>query len=64
MGGASRADRYRLLVGESCVEGVGAGVGGSCQTIRFVNFAKVGYGFLIEDSVRNYPYPHLYQTGS
>ena len=28
MGGASRADRYRLLlVGESCVEGVGARVG-------------------------------------
>ena len=27
MGGASRADRYRLLVGESGVEGIGAGVG-------------------------------------
>jgi hypothetical protein len=27
MGDASRADRYRLLVGESCVEGVGARVG-------------------------------------
>ena len=27
MGGASKADRYRLLVGESGVEGVGAGVG-------------------------------------
>jgi hypothetical protein len=27
MGGASRADRYRLLVVESGVEGVGAGIG-------------------------------------
>jgi hypothetical protein len=27
MGGASRADRYRLLVGESGVEGIGAGIG-------------------------------------
>ena len=26
MEGASKADRYRLLVGESCVEGIGAGV--------------------------------------
>jgi hypothetical protein len=27
MGGASKADRYPLQVGESCVEGVGAGDG-------------------------------------
>ena len=27
MGGANRADRYRLLMGESCVEGVVARVG-------------------------------------
>src|SRR5215203_2926636 len=25
---------------------------------------SVGYGFLIGDSVRNHPNPHLYQTGS
>jgi hypothetical protein len=39
MGGASRADRYRLLVVESGVEGVGAG-SGSCQTIRFIILPK------------------------
>ena len=46
MGGASRADRYRLLVGESCVEGVGARVGLLPDT-QVRQLRKVGYGFLI-----------------
>jgi hypothetical protein len=41
MGGASRADRYRFLVGEAARRALGPG-SGSCQTIRLVNFGKVG----------------------
>jgi hypothetical protein len=56
LGGASRADRYRLLVGESCVEGVGVGLLPEDQ-LRQLRKDRIRLSHRREHT--NNPHPHL-----
>src|SRR4051794_7692422 len=58
---ASRISRREWVRGLPSASGVGKY---DRKRAHSASERSVGYGFLIEDSVRNHPNPHPYQTGS
>src|SRR3954468_22568457 len=58
---ASRTSRKEWVRGLPWAFGVARQ---DCKRVHWASERSVGYGFLIGESVRNHPNPHLYQTGS